>query len=204
MRFDFLKIFSASIIFLLLGCKADDTELPVLKIPYYSEEFTNVQHNTILDLSGWINFNEFGATKWYERIFSGNGYAQFNPYGTTDVKSVAWLISPSITVEADKNTKFSFQSAQNFVSDDANTIEVYVSTNFDGTNVLAANWTRVQANIANKNTTGYEFISSGEIDLNSFKTSGKVNIAFRATGSGTNTNLDGLFQIDDLKVYNVK
>ena len=31
---------------------------------------------------------------------------------------------------------------------------------------------------------------------------GDIYIAFKATGSGTNTNLDGSLRLDDIKIYN--
>lgn len=186
----------------LTGCVNDDeTAIPNLKIPFFEEEFQDVQHNTILNLPGWTNYAQSGNTLWYERIFSGDGYAQFNPYGTTDVSSISWLITPAIDVSDQSNVKLSFQSAQNFVSDDANKVEAYVSEDYDGTNVLSATWTLLDARFATKTTTGYLFVPSGEIDLTSFTTSGTLHIAFKATGSGSNLNLDGLFQINNVYVY---
>jgi hypothetical protein len=184
--------------------KDDDFSIPNLKIPFFQEEFqdfTQVQHNTVLNLPGWTNFAQSGSTLWFERVFSGNGYAQFNSFGTSDVSSIAWLITPEIDVTGKNDVKLSFQSAQNFVSDDANRVEAYVSEDFDGTNVLTATWTLLNANVAKKTTPGYLFVPSGEVDLSSYTSSGTIHIAFKATGSGTNQNLDGLFQIDNVYVY---
>ena len=181
--------------------KDDDFSIPNLKIPFFQEEFQDVQHNTILNLDDWTNYAQSGTTLWYERIFSGDGYAQFNPFGTSDASSIAWLITPAIDVTGKSDVNLSFQSAQNFVSDDANRVEAYVSENFDGTNVLTATWTLLDANFATKSTEGYLFVPSGEIDLSSYTSSGTIHIAFKAIGSGSNQSLDGLFQINNVYVY---
>lgn len=177
----------------------DDFEIPTLIIPFYSEEFEDITHNTILDLEGWTNFAESGSTLWKEREFSGNGYAEFNTFNSGDLSNIGWLVSPGIDMDAQTNEVLVFQSAQNFVSSAANKLEVFVSTDFDGTNVLDATWELLDANVAVSSTPGYTFISSGEIDLSGYE--GNLHIAFKVTGSGTNTTLDGLFQVDNVKLF---
>ncbi|MGK4566338.1 choice-of-anchor J domain-containing protein [Flavobacterium sp. 3HN19-14] len=194
----FLALFAS----VMTSCVSDDdAALPPLKVPFYSEKFQDVQHNTILDLPGWTNFNQAGNIKWKERIYQGDGYAEFNTYGSGDLSNIAWLISPSIDISGKTGVKFSFDSAQNFVSNASNTVEVYVSTDYNGTDVATATWTRVDAKVADAETTGYLFVPSGEIDLGPYEAAGHVYIAFKAIGSGTNTALDGLFEINNLYVY---
>ena len=48
------------------------------------------------------------------------------------------------------------------------------------------------------NTAWYDLIGSGPIDLSSY--TGTLHIAFRVTGSGTDSDLDGAFQIDDVAI----
>ena len=79
-----------------------------------------------------------------------------------------------------------------------------MSSNFDGTNVLTAKWTKLNAKIADRNTKGYTFINSGEISLNKYTNSKNIYIGFKATGSGTDTALDGLFQVNNLYLYTIK
>jgi len=198
------SVFLLSLLFSFVSCvNDDDVDLPVLKVPFYSETFNDVQHNTTLNLTGWTNYAESGTILWKERVFSNNGYAEFNTYGSGNASNIGWLISRAYDLAGYENVKFSFQSAQNFVSDDANKLQVYVSTDYDGTNVTAATWNEVSCNVANKNTAGYTFIPSGEIDLNAYEGQ-TIYIAFKVTGSGTNTNLDGLFQVDNLFIYTSK
>ena len=186
----------------LTSCvKDDDYDVPPLQVPFYQEKFQDVQHNTILDLPGWTNYAEAGNVKWKERVYSGDGYAEFNTYGSGDATNIAWLITPSIDITGKTGVKCSFQSAQNFVSSASNTVEVYASTDYNGTDVTTATWTRVDARVADASTTGYLFVPSGEVDLTPFEAAGHVFIAFKAIGSGTNTALDGLFEINNLYVY---
>ncbi|WNM19583.1 choice-of-anchor J domain-containing protein [Flavobacterium capsici] len=189
---------------LLASCvKEDDYVLPTTRVPFYQEEFQDIQHDTNLDLTGWTNYAEVGTKLWKERIYQGNGYAEFNTYGSGDAVNIGWLVSPGYDLTGYENPKFCFQSAQNFVSSDENKLQVYVSTDYDGVNVLNATWTEVTAKIADKNTTGYKFIPSGEIDLKAFENQ-TIYVAFKVTGSGTNTSLDGLFEVDNLYIYTSK
>jgi len=91
-----------------------------------------------------------------------------------------------------------FQTAQAFVDNAANTIEVLISTDFDGTNVTAATWQTLSATFPTTSATYYQFIKSGVIDLSRF--TGTAHIAFRVKGNGT--TLDGTYQIDNIRVYN--
>jgi hypothetical protein len=93
-----------------------------------------------------------------------------------------------------------FQSSQSYVSAAANKLEVLISNNFDGTNVTAATWTPITATLPTTTSPYFEFIKSGEIDLSQY--TGNISIAFKVTGSGTNTTLDGSYQIDDIRVFN--
>jgi hypothetical protein len=61
---------------------------------------------------------------------------------------------------------------------------------------LGATWTPLSAVVANNTTNGYIYIPSGDIDLSAY--SGTIHIAFKVTGNGT--TLDGLFQVDKVKI----
>lgn len=182
--------------------KDDDFDIPTINTPFYSENFDTAVDNTTFDFEGWTNFAEVGTELWSEESYQGDGAAQFNTYNNGDAVSISWLISPAIETGKYPNAKFSFRSAMNFVSDDANNrVEVYVSPDYDGTNFEEATWTKMNAKFANSDNDGYAFIPSGEIDLAAFAAASQIHIAFKGIGSGTNTALDGLFQINDLYVY---
>lgn len=190
-----------SLIFSLTGCSPeDDIKNPNLKPLLFSEDFAvGAVDNTTLNTLGWANIAEVGSVKWTEQIFSGNPYAEFSSFRSPDVVNISWLISPKINMDANEGEILVFRASQSFVSSAANSLEVLVSSNFDGTNVSAATWTTLSAKLPTISTPFFEFIKSGEIDLSSF--SGNINIAFKVKGSGTNTALDGSYQIDDIRVF---
>jgi hypothetical protein len=198
----FLKItFAVFTLGTLSSCNEEETDIPTVRPLLFNEDFpeADIDFNADFDFAGWTNFNQAGSKKWIERDFSGSGYIQFSSFGSGNLSNIGWAITPAINMDATTNEVFTFNSASNFVSDASNKLEVLISTNYDGTNVLAATWTPLSAVVANQTTNNYTYIPSGEIDLSSY--SGNVHIAFKVTGSGTDTNLDGLFQVDDVKVY---
>ena len=163
-----------------------------------SEDFQSAIHNTNLDFPGWTNFAEEGAWVWRERVYSGNGYTEFSTYNSPDDVNIAWLISPGVDLDAQENEFLNFKMAQHHLQSDLNTAEVFISTDFDGSNVLGATWISVSANLASQSNSWYQFVDSGLIDLSSY--SGTLHVAFKVTGSGTDQTLDGAYQLDDFTI----
>jgi hypothetical protein len=182
--------------------KEEDFKITPYKPSPFGESFpaNEINYNAIFDFPGWTNFAETGTKKWIERDFNNSGYIQFSPFGSGQASNIGWAITPPINLDSTTDEVLNFSSASNFVDNPDNKLEVFISTNFDGTNVLAATWTPLNATVANSTTNGYIYIPSGDIDLSSY--SGNVHIAFKVTGNGT--TLDGLFQVDDIKVYQNK
>lgn len=192
-----LLVFSLT---LFLSCsKEEDFNIPPFKPLFFSESFPkdDIDFNQDFDFPGWINFAEAGTKKWIERDFAGSGYIQFSSFQSGNASNIGWAITPNIDLGTSGNAALSFKTASNFVSSPDNKIEVLISTDFDGTNVLAATWTPINATVANNTTNNYTYINSGEISLTDL--TGNVNIAFRVKGNGTTQT--GLFQVDDIKVY---
>jgi Domain of unknown function (DUF5017) len=179
--------------------KEDDFEIPAFKPLFFGEDFpeADIDYNADFDFPGWTNFAETGSKKWIERDFANSGYIQFSPFGSSQASNIGWAVTPKFNIGDGQNVVLSFTSASNFVDNPNNKLEVFISTNYDGTNVLAATWTPLTATVANETTNNYTYIPSGEIDLSDY--SGDINIAFKVTGNGT--TLDGLFQVDDIKIY---
>ncbi|KAF2339440.1 DUF5689 domain-containing protein [Flavobacterium tistrianum] len=172
--------------------------------PFFSEDFQSVKNNVNFTLPGWSNIVEKATKLWKSMVYSGNGYAEFNTTSTTAAENVAWLVSPKINLSGYKNAVLSFRSAQHDLKIDSplNTLEVYVSTNFDGASVTKAKWTKLEAKVPTLSTPAREFISSGGIDLSSY--SGNINIAFKYIGSGKDKTLNGAFMVDDIKIFGEK
>lgn len=173
-------------------------------VPFFSEDFQMVQNNVNFSLPGWSNIVEKGTKLWKSVVYAGNGYAEFNTTSTTAAEIVAWLVSPKINMEDYKNSVLSFRSAQHDLKVDSslNSLEVYVSTNFDGSNVAKANWTKLEAVLPSLSTPVRQFISSDRIDLSSY--SGNIHIGFKYVGSGKDKVLNGAFMIDDVVIVGDK
>jgi len=173
-------------------------------VPFFAENFETVVDKSKLSLPGWSNLVQKGTLFWKGTVYSGNGYAEFNISGTKVVSNIAWLISPKIDMDVYTKEVLSFRSAQHHLDVDSqlNSLEVYVSGNFDGLNFATATWVPLAVNLPKQATPWYQFIGSGAVDLSSYK--GKINIAFKYTGSGKNLALDGAFQVDDVQVFGIK
>jgi hypothetical protein len=196
--FKFLAIAGLSI--LAGACtQEEDTSIPDITPVIAFEDFLHSADNTILTIEGWQNVATAGNVLWKQQIFQGNGYAEFSPFQSTDASTIGWLISPEVDLDLQEGEILRFQSSQSFVSSAQNKLEVFYSTNYDGTNIAAATWTPIVANLPTPDATFFEFQDSGEISLNEI--TGKIRIAFRYTGSGTNSSLDGSYQIDSFRIY---
>lgn len=198
-------ILSALIAPVVISCDDDniiplgDTQLPAYTPVKVAETFSKGADNTLLDIAGWTNFNQTGTKKWMIQVYSGNGYAEFNPYGSNEAENVGWLVTPALDLNDGKNHNLTFRSSQSYVSSSSNKLEVLISTNYNGTDVAAATWTPLNATLPTTSSTYFAFIESGTVNLSAY-TGATVHIAFKVTGSGTNTALDGAYQIDNVIV----
>lgn len=168
------------------------TSLPPYTPLVYLEDFEDAEDNTILNITGFTNYAETGTTLWTEQLFNGNGYTEFP--GDSESPSAGWLITPSINLEITKRT-LHFQSAQHHLPQEGSKLEIFIATDYNGTDISSANWIKLQAMTPTIYTEWYKFISSGEISLADY--SGIVHIAFKAT----HTISGGGYYIDNVKVH---
>jgi len=173
-------------------------------VPFFSEDFQSVKNNVNFTLPGWSNIVEKASKIWKSMLYAGNGYAEFNTTSTTAAENIAWLVTPKINMSGYKNAVLSFRSAQHDLKVDSplNSLEVYISTNFDGSSITKAKWTKLEANLPSLSTPTRQFISSGGIDLSAY--SGNIHIAFKYIGSGKDKTLNGAFMVDDVKIFGEK
>jgi hypothetical protein len=161
------------------------------------EPFDLVEDGSKFDYSGWLNYNEAGNQFWTEQFYGGNGYVEFSGYRTGDAVNIGWLITPAFELTSATSAFVSFKLAQHHLDDEENnTLEIFVSTNFDGSNVAAASWTKLNATIPGEDNSWYAFQDSGLLDVSNY--SGTLHLAFKYTGSGTNSQLDGGYFVDDV------
>ena len=199
-----LYIINCIVILVVTSCTPeDDIKNPDFNPLLFSEDFSKgAIDNTVLNIEGWKNIAEVGTVQWKTQIFSSNPYAEFSSFQSGNAVNIGWLISPSINMDIVEGEILQFQASQSFVSSGANSLEVFIATDFNGTNVATANWQPIAANLPTASSPFFEFIKSGEIDLSSF--TGNINIAFKVKGSGTNTALDGTYQVDTIRIYTKK
>jgi len=200
----FLHIVSCTIFLLITSCTPEeDIKNPDFNPLLFSEDFSKgAIDNTVLNIEGWRNIAEVGTVQWKTQIFSSNPYAEFSAFQSGNTVNIGWLISPSINMDVVEGELLQFQASQSFVSSVANSLEVLIATNYNGTNLATANWESISAILPTTSSPYFEFIKSGEIDLSSYK--GNINIAFKVKGSGTNTALDGSYQVDAIRIYTKK
>ncbi|MBK0369757.1 DUF5689 domain-containing protein [Flavobacterium agrisoli] len=173
-------------------------------VPFFTEDFQTVENNVTLKLPGWANIAQIGTKFWKGIVKSGNGCTEFNIASTKNALNAAWLITPKIDMDVYKKEVLTFRTAQHHLDVDSplNSLEILVSTNFDGLNVAKATWIPLQAKLPTQATPWYQFVGSGSIDLSSY--TGTINIAFKYNGSGKDLALDGTFQLDDVQIFGNK
>lgn len=197
---NYFKLLVPALFMLTISCTDDgDTELPgVIVRPIYSEDFDGVP---AFNFENWTNFAEAGSKTWFLNSFSGNNYVEFSSFGSGDSSNIGWLVSPAINIDEAAKKRVTFQSAQHHATNAGNTLDLLVSTDFDGTNVTTAHWTVLPFNKPQyTSATNYDLVNSGGINLSAY--SGTIYLAFRVVGNGlTNSDFDGGFEIDNVKVF---
>jgi hypothetical protein len=169
--------------------------------PVFEEKFNSAVDNTELDIEGWINYAEAGSEVWTEQVFSGNGYAEFNPYNSGDASNIGWLITPAIDLDAQEGEFLTFETEHAYPDSGHDPLDVLISTDFDGdpNNIATATWTELTFDVSYIVDFGtwYNFTSSGNVDISGY--SGNAYIAFRYTGSDT-SNQNMTLHVDNVKV----
>ncbi|AXG73886.1 DUF5017 domain-containing protein [Flavobacterium arcticum] len=168
--------------------------------PFFTEDFQSAENNTTFNFDGWYNIIEEGNWGWSEKVYEENGYAEFSSFGSGSDINAAWLITPVIDLDANTNVTMQFETAQHHLDVDAdgNKLEVFVITNFDGTDIAGATVVNItsQVDLPTSTTSWYEFVNSGVVNLSGY--TGQIHIGFKYTGSGVDEDLDGAFQIDNV------
>ena len=156
------------------------------------EAFSSLTNNASVILSGWTNVALKGTRVWQAKSFDGNTYAQATAFSDNNAEMETWLITPPVDLAMASN--LSFESAQAFYTHDG--LSVWISTDFDGSEIGAATWTELEATLAGSDSEEHSWVPSGNIDLSSF--SGTGYIAFRHVGNpdtGTTS-----YRIDNVKI----
>ncbi len=163
-----------------------------------NEEFNSVEDYTDVALPGWTNIIVEGNRRWQGKTFSGNKYAQASGYNSNLDAMETWLITPPvINTSGDKILTFKGAIAYWEHLPGNVPMTVMASTDYDGSNFETATWTELSPNLPDENSANYSWVESGDVSLANFV--GNVAIAFKYTGSGTETTS---FQVDDVVISN--
>lgn len=180
-----------------------DTDASVLapSKTLFAENFDNTNNATsgyAFNSPGWTTYAQTGAKLWLEKNYKNDGYATFSTFGgASEPVSVTWLISPSINMDTQEGEKLFFQSCQDgYIRSQANSLELYVSTDYDGITFGNANWQIVNFQAPTQDTTKYLYVDSGIIDLSSY--TGTLHFAFKVKGTSA---LTGGYQVDNVRVF---
>jgi hypothetical protein len=178
-----------------------DVEYPRVKKTLFVENFTDNTDGTVLNSTGWTNYAQAGTKKFSEEVYQGNGYAEFTSYGSGQPSNIAWLISPAFDMDKQDGEKLVFQAAHAYLTNTENSLELMVSTDYDGNiaNFNQSSWLSLPVITPTPSNDFYENVNSGEVDLSGFN--GTLHFAFKVKGSGSNTSLDATYQIDNIRLY---
>jgi hypothetical protein len=169
--------------------------------PVFEETFSAAVDGSVLDLDGWINYAEAGTAMWMEDVYGGNGYARFSAYNSGDSSNIGWLITPGIDLDAQDGEILTFETEHAYPDSGHEPLEVFISTDFDGTEtgIATATWQPLTFDVSYIVDYGswFNFTPSGEIDISSY--SGTAYIAFKYTGSDT-SNQNMTLDIDNVRV----
>ncbi len=160
------------------------------------EDYQGYQNYDDIDANGWIAIAEEGGRKWICRTHQDNHYAQATSFNATDPMNIMWMITPPVDLDASALPVLEFESAQANYSHDG--FGVYIATDFDGSDVAAANWEPLPATLAGSGTPDHQWVDSGLLDLSGYN--GIVHIAWRYEGSHPEGNT-GSFRVNNVKLY---
>ncbi|MBC7523852.1 MAG: choice-of-anchor J domain-containing protein [Flavobacterium sp.] len=190
------KIVLSSFLLLVIfsSCTKDsDADYPIAKTTLFAEDFSNASFSD----TGWTVYAEQGIKNWSIGSYSGNGYAQMSSYQSGQPVNVSWLISPAFDFDKQDGEKLFFQSCQDgFVKNQDNSLELFVSTDYDGTTFANANWKKIRFTGATQDTKKYLYINSGTLDVSSY--TGTVHFAFKYRGT---TSQSGGYQMDNFRIF---
>ena len=157
------------------------------------EDFSTTSDNVDISLAGWYNINVAGNRVWRGEAFQTEKFAQATAFSSGLPLMETWLITPEFDLtEIDT---LSFISA--FAFFEHNGLSVWISTDFNGSNMATANWTQLSCTLAVQADGDYTWVPSGNVSLNSL--SGSAHVGFKYVGDGTTNTTN--WRIDDVSIH---
>ncbi|HOW20042.1 MAG TPA: DUF5689 domain-containing protein [Tenuifilaceae bacterium] len=161
------------------------------------QDFSSATANSPISVGGWQSIAEVGTRRWMAKVYSGNTYAEMNPYQSGEASNIGWLISPAIPVASGVTTYLTFNTQFAYWAN--STLEVFVSENYDGANPASATWTKLSnAHIVTQSEGQNTWVSSGLVDISEFP--GTIYLGFKYSGGGS-IGQTTAFRVDDVNVF---
>lgn len=149
----------------------------------------------VIALAGWLNTK--AEQQWMATQYSNNIYAQVSAFNAK-AGDTTWLITPSMALAAGTAPVLKFDLNGAYYNADC--LEVYVSTDFNGADVEKATWIDVTGYVTLPRDEKYQGFKNYSVPLASY--AGKsVYIGFKYTGDKAK-NRTTTYQIDNVYVVN--
>lgn len=158
------------------------------------EDFQGQTTYEDIQIDGWVNQAVAGSRVWIARDYSGNVFAQATSYQSEE-ENECWLITREVNLDELTAPTLSFESAHAYWVHDG--LSVYISTDFDGSNIETASWINLNPTLASEQNENYEWVGSGTINLSAY--SGNAVIGFKYVGDD-NAGLTTTYRIDNVLV----
>jgi hypothetical protein len=164
-------------------------------LPNLNEDFEDYAPYDPIDKDGWNDIIVAGDRTWIGKQYDDNTYAQATGYNSGLDDMETWMITPLVDNTAGDKT-LTFKASQAYWAHDNNEpLDVYISTDFDGTNFESATWSKLDPILPTSSNDNYEWVESGNVSLSTYI--GNIAIAFRYKGSN---NQSTSIAIDDVVI----
>ena len=169
----------------------------------FNDDFESQSNNTLITGNGWTNFIEAGSEGWEAYTQGGSNSslgrsARVGSFNSGDASSIAWLITPSIDLDANSGVTINFKTSNSF--SDGSEMELLFSNDWDGTeaNITSATWGVISAAYIVQDSDSFSsWFDSENVDLSCG--TGTIHIAFKYTGSGQ-SGFDGTYELDEITI----
>jgi len=156
-------------------------------------ETIDVSGNVSVALAGWTNTATEGTRNYVGKTFEDNNYPQMTAYNATDPTTVAWLITPALTIPAGSSSVVTFDVKKRYPIETA--LEVFYSTNYTGSgsigDIASATW----------NTMSFTYPADADTWVTSnvpITATGTVYVGFKYSGTASSNTTT--IQLDNVKV----
>ncbi len=140
-------------------------------VTYLDEDFSSLaKYADVSSLQGWKTLSEAGSKSWYGNEVAGLGkWVQATAYNSGQASVITWMITPALDLTLASRPYLIFDSADGY--DNGATLELMASTEYSGSaSPWTSSWTSLTFTRPVSEPGKYSsFVSSGQVDLSSFK-----------------------------------